>query len=478
MRMQRMWSKLAGVGLLVMAVATPSWSRGGDAAVKRTALDDYVQKDDPVYAWKIARTLPGPGFTTFVVDMTSQQWRTTADVNRTVWKHWLIIVKPDVVRHETALLLIGGGRNSDKVPDRTSPRAAMMAVNTQSVVAELGMVPNQPLVFGNDGKERFEDDLIAYCYVKFLETGDPTWVPRLPMVKSAVRAMDTMTAVLASEQGGKHKLTNFVVAGGSKRGWTTWLTGVADPRVTAIVPIVIDVLNVKTSMAHHYSAYGFWAPAIGDYVRHRIPERMDQPEYEKLLDLEDPYRYLDRLTLPKYVVNSAGDQFFVPDSSQFYFDELKGPKYLRYVPNSDHSLKDTDALESIQAFYGAILNGKKLPEYQWKVGSDGAIEVRTATKPKEVLLWAATNPEARDFRLMTIGKAYKSTRLEPREGGVYVGAAPKPEKGWTAYFVELTYDVGSKFPLKVTTQVAVTPNELPHSIDEFRRSLKTAAGGK
>ena len=50
-----------------------------------------------------------------------------------------------------------------------------MAKATHSVVAELKMVPNQPLVFNNDGKPRTEDDLIAYGWVKFMDTGDPTW---------------------------------------------------------------------------------------------------------------------------------------------------------------------------------------------------------------------------------------------------------------------------------------------------------------
>jgi hypothetical protein len=35
------------------------------------------------------------------------------------------------------------------------------------------------------------------------------------------------------------------------------------------------------------------------------------------------------------------------------------------------------------------------------------------------------------------------------------------QPGWTASFIELTYDVGAAFPLKVTTAVRVTPNELP-----------------
>src|SRR5205085_2890716 len=118
------------------------------------------------------------------------------------------------------------------------------------------------------------DDLIAYGHVKFMDTGDPAWLPRLPMVKSAVRAMDAVTEFLGSEAGGKTVVKQFVVAGGSKRGWTTWLTGAVDPRVAAILPLVIDVVNVRACKINHYSAYGFWAPAVGDYTRHKIHERL------------------------------------------------------------------------------------------------------------------------------------------------------------------------------------------------------------
>jgi PhoPQ-activated pathogenicity-related protein len=443
-------------------------------APKKTPLDDYLAKPDPTYGWKLVKTIPGDGVTTYVLDLKSQSWRTIPEVDRTVWQHWLIITRPDKVTSDIALLNIGGGRNGGAAPTAAPADAVDRARRTGTVVVTLGQVPNQPLVFNKDGMERSEDDLIAYCDIKFVETGDRTWVTRLPMVKSAVRAMDATQEFLASPEGGKVAIKSFVVAGGSKRGWTTWLTGAVDPRVKAIIPVVIDVVNVRPSMMNHYAAYGFWTPAVGNYaVQHKVMDRWDSPRMAELNKIEDPYFYLDRLTLPKYVVNAAGDQYFTPDSSKFYFDDLKGPKYLRYVPNGDHSLRGTDAGDSILAFYRAIVEGKPLPEFTWKMEKDGSITVATRTKPKEVNLWQATNPKARDFRLLTIGKAYKSSPLEPDGKGVYVGRVAKPESGWTAFFVELVFDSGDeKAPYKFTTQVQVVPDVLPHSFDEFRKTLK------
>ena len=45
-------------------------------------------------------------------------------------------------------------------------------------------------------------------------------------------------------KGQPSPVTQFVVGGASKRGWTTWTTGVGDMRVAAIVPVVMDLLNL------------------------------------------------------------------------------------------------------------------------------------------------------------------------------------------------------------------------------------------
>ncbi|GAB4136406.1 PhoPQ-activated pathogenicity-related family protein [Thermopirellula anaerolimosa] len=423
-------------------------------------MDEYVAKPDAAYAWQVVQTQKVPGGTVFTLEMTSQTWRSPDEVSQSVWKHWLVVAKPDVVRYSTAFLMIGGGRNGGSPPAATDNLITTIAAATGTVTAELRMVPNQPIIFFSDGKERFEDDLVAYTWNKVLETGDVTWSARFPMVKSAVRAMDTVQAFLRSEAGGGVEIRDFVVAGGSKRGWTTWLTAAVDPRVKAAVPIVIDVLNCEPSLRHHYAAYGFWAPAVHDYVDHNILQRLGEPGISDFLKVEDPYFYRHRLTMPKYVVNASGDQFFPPDSPQFYFDDLQGEKYLRVVPNTDHGLKNSDALQTIIGFYQLILDDAPRPRVSWRFPGEGVVEVESADKPQRILLWQATNPEARDFRLVTIGPSYTSQPLEWNAGRCFA-RVPRPEKGWTVYFVELTFPVKDDFYLKVTTPPRVVPDTLP-----------------
>ena len=50
--------------------------------------------------------------------------------------------------------------------------------------------------------------------------------------------------------------THHIVTGASKRGWATWLVGAVDPRVMAIVPVVMDELNFLDNIKHHYRSLG------------------------------------------------------------------------------------------------------------------------------------------------------------------------------------------------------------------------------
>ena len=434
-------------------------------SLELTPLDLYVATPDTNYSYALSNTIVGAGQTTFVLEMRSQVWLTANEVNRTLWKHWLIIVVPTGVTNPQSLLYIDSGHTGDSAPAGGDGSLTQIALDTKTVVTQLKMVPNEPLMFAGETTNRTEDEIIAYTWDKYLHnTNDTRWPARLPMTKAAVRATDTVTAFCGSAQGGGVNVQSFVVAGASKRGWTTWTTAAVDQRVVAIIPMVIDILNVQTSMVHHYSAYGFWSDAIQDYTNSLIPSWFGTPQMAALMSIEDPYQYRRRLTMPKFIINDTGDEFFLPDSSQFYFADLPGVKYLRYVPNVEHSLGGAYKT-IIEPYYQAALSQAPLPQFSWTLQSSNSIRVVTDGTPTEVKLWQATNPNARDFRLyppeVTVS-AWESTPLTDRGGGVYVGTVDVPAQGWTGFFVEMTYPGSGVLPYIFTTQVYVVPDTLPY----------------
>jgi PhoPQ-activated pathogenicity-related protein len=430
-------------------------------------LYDYVHTKDPAFKYDLMHTSKEKGYTFHVVKMVSQNWLSTDLVDETEWWHWITLVVPDELQYQTAMLMIGGGNKDKGLPEKADANSVQMALATQSVVANLHNVPFQPLTFaGDDYGKRVEDELIAYGWRRFLEGGakdeDAVWLARLPMTKAAVSAMDVVTEVINSEY--EKSIEKYVVAGGSKRGWTTWTTAAVDDRVEGIIPIVIDLLNLVPSFHHHWRSYGFWAPYVGNYVHEGIMDWQGSAEYDKLVSITEPYSFIDLYTMPKLLINATGDQFFLPDSWQFYWDDLIGEKHLCYVPNAGHGLKNSDAPQIILSFYRSILNKEKRPQYSWALNDEGfIIETDPNNPPASIKLWQAHNPETRDFRIDVFGPGYVSSDIEISSDGKYSIKLDDPEKGWKACFVELSYP--GEVPLKFTTGVKVIPDVYP--FDEF-----------
>ncbi len=425
-----------------------------------TPLDDYVNTPDPVFRYELhpQATVTKKTHEAKVYHLVSQEWLTKAEVDRPLWEHWVTIHVPAERAFKPAMLFISGGGNGGSAP---TPNGAMtqIALMTKSVVVEIKQIPNQPLHFAGENMApytksgRKEDALIAFGWDQFLTGGRAEWLARLPMTKAVVRAMDLV-------QKEQPDVKEFFVVGASKRGWTTWTTAAVDQRVIGIAPAVIDVLNFVPSLDNHHNAYGFWAPAVSEYEETNITGRIHTPRMKALLNIVDPYSYVDRLTMPKYIVNSTGDQFFPPDSSKFYFDDLKGEKYLRYTPNTDHGL-NLGVYTNLASFYHALLNDTPRPVFDWKANADGSLAVHCTTKPEKVLLWQAHNPKARDFRLEEIGAAWTSTELSSTDG-TYHALPTLPESGYTAFMIELTFENPDfQFPFVFTTGVQILPDTYP-----------------
>jgi PhoPQ-activated pathogenicity-related protein len=335
-----------------------------------------------------------------------------------------------------------------------------VARQTKAPVAVLYGVPNQPLL---DGKK--EDALIAETFVRTLETKDFNWPLLFPMVKSVVKAMDALQAF--GKQEWKVEVTRFVISGGSKRGWTSWLTAATqDPRVVAIAPMVIDTLNMQEQMAHQKKSFGEYSEMIRDYTARGLVPLPPGEDAKKLWSMVDPYFYREKRTLPKLMILGNNDRYWTVDALNLYWDGLKGDKYVTYVPNAGHNLvqKGTTPdqerarmLNALSAFGRAQVTGKPLPKLTWKHDDvDGQMRVRVEAtpEPKGARLWAATS-KTRDFREST----WKDQPAKVEKGTV-VGLMTPPKEGFLAFYAEMDFEMdGISYTLCTQIRVAEAKKE-------------------
>ncbi|MES9852255.1 MAG: PhoPQ-activated protein PqaA family protein [Candidatus Thiodiazotropha sp. L084R] len=431
-------------------------------------LKTYVYQDDPVYDYRVIGQLPGEGFDAYFLNMDSQNWRTEEEVSPTLWNHWVTLIVPHQLTTTTANLTIVGGSFSTTPPDAEDLSLFVpMATATGSIQVIISQVPGQKLQFADLDEPVREDALVAYSWRKSMETGDPTWAAYLPMTKSAVRAMDTAQDFVASSLG--HVLDDFIVTGFSKRGATAWLTAAVDPRVVAVVPGVFNVLHLADQFEHHFNSYGFYSDAVSDYEENGILEKIRSPEGMLLEKLVDPINYKQALTMPHLLLNATGDEFFLPDASEAYINEIPGEVLQRIVPNTDHSMENKleETLFGLISWYQVQLYGVVKPDIDWQLNETGELVVSSDQTPLIAKLWQATNPIGRDFRLEVIGdQAWSETAISASDDGKYHVSVPKPVTGWTAYMVELTYPGIAGIPQTYTTSVFVTPDEHPFEVED------------
>ncbi len=410
-------------------------------------LSEYVNLPDDSYAFEVVSQEQVGETTAVLMRMTSQTWQ---DI---VWEHWLSVIRPaEVVYPENMVLIISGGSTSSRAPSLEGEEAKIMnlvATQTKSAIGLISQVPNQPLFGGKS-----EDEIIAYTYDKYLNGEGEYWPLLLPMAKSAVRAMDTLQTVM--KERFQQDVKGFVLTGGSKRGWTSWLAAASgDERVKGIAPVVIDMLNLAPQMKHQLACYNEYSNQVADYTRLGIQERMNTPAGKRLLDIVDPYSYRDSLSLPKLVILGTNDPYWTVDAANFYFPGLKAPKYLCYQPNTGHDVT-LQGVSSLAHFFLAVQKGESYPEISW-TGEGGQLEVRWDKPGGTAYLWQAQSPD-RDFR----ESAWLSTVVG--KDGKAVVDVETPAQGWTAFYVEVRWpgELGG-FSLNNCTQMRVVPDTLPYA---------------
>jgi len=256
---------------------------------------------------------------------------------------------------------------------------------------------------------------------------------------------------------------------------------------------VIDILNMDEQIDHHRKAYRSYDPndgehhmtlgyssSVGPYAERGVFDNFYSEAGQTLLSIVDPYEFRDRLDLPKYIINSSGDQFFLPDGLQFYYDDMPGENLVAYMPNTDHGLSDAsgtfdlEMLGGMLAYYISLLNGDDVPQIDWTYGSNGnTLSVTTdyPAAPTSVLLWQAHNDEHRDFRRQNVGKIWQSSPVV-KTGNNYTVTVPNPQLGWTGYFVQVKFNGPvpgvSDVKFVLTTPIRIVPDVYPAPYDGLK----------
>jgi len=483
-------------------------------------LKEYVDLEDGAYSWSDTghrlRVEPAAsgrgGWTGYYLNLTSQQWLTPELVSRSFWWHTLVVIVPDnLTTTDTTIMWMTDGNNEDDfAPDLSDYNmlvAGEIAAANGLVAAALFQVPNQPIVYAEDPDQsrRTEDSSIAFTWWRMATepTTDPSYILQLPMAKAGVKALDTIENFLTSDEAPDEiqtldlAPTHHIVTGASKRGWATWLVGAVDPRVMAIVPVVMDELNFLDNIKHHYRSLGGWSFALESYWKMNLTLYFNDPVLETLFDIIDPFQYKDMLKLPKLVCNSADDEFFLPDNIRYWWDEM--PLYQQMnrfitLPFSEHTtipgtLELLGAINTwLREILGAnarlgsrpaplsieernedsarLMEAADVPQYNWTISATGEeITVMADRKPLKVNMWHSSTCHAhantrKDFRLVNndspctcgipllghcgnLAVLWYAWELQETEPGslTWVAHMPAPTGGqWTAFFVDLQFE--------------------------------------
>jgi PhoPQ-activated pathogenicity-related protein len=354
------------------------------------------------------------------------------------WKHRVEVIIPLITtRKDMAVMYItGSGKGEDE-----RLMLGMLARDIRGPVVILRDVPNQPL-FDN----LKEDRLIAYTFDQYLKTQDPTWPLLLPMTRSAVAAMTAVQEFLLEKNIADVK--GFVVGGGSKRGWTTWLTAAVDDRVKGIFPMVYDNLDLQGQMAHQMEVWGSYSEQIADYVRLGLTDIARAGEGRELMTMVDPYAYIDSFTMPKLIIIGTNDPYWPIDASSLYFDDLPGRNYMFCIPNVGHSLGDYERIISMAgSLFMFVRNELDFPKLEWEVTEhDTSVIITVKGQPTNavVQLWAAES-DKRDFRKSEWQVVDEKTRDNVKF------EINRPESGYKAVFAEIRFKIKGR-TLYLSTQ--------------------------
>lgn len=490
-----------------IALAALNLLLAGFSAADSTALDTYISEHLPeASALTCQEPILYPSSVIHSCSFTSQRWPAGAKtIEGEAWEHNITIAIPKNKEHipDTALYFSDDGKNNRSGSDlrqfimltqlKNAPMLQrshlhsnimidLIVKETNAIFIYQQQVPNQPYTF-LDALETplTESELLAESLVRATasNTTEPADTVLLPMAEANVagiyKASDFINANLITDP-----IKHVVVGGGSKRAWGIWLAAAFDQGedkrarqlISAIVPISMIQNFSKTLNAIQNSYCGFPKPLSPFTSRHIFQEYLssDDNRYSKLFNVIDPYYYLKQRfnNIHTMVIQSSSDHYFIPDATHYYYPELKGSKNMMVLPNIAHSnsIPTMNYMDGILTNLTAIIHGFSLPTYQEEYDHHSStLTLHSGHKPDHVYIWSANNPNARDFRLKSA--TFTREEIQPIvaiDDSFTYQWQPGKQKGWTAFFMEMSYKAPNNKSFLFSTQVYITPDSYPACI--------------
>ncbi|KAN0009671.1 hypothetical protein ACTFIU_006968 [Dictyostelium citrinum] len=449
-------------------------------------LKNYVEQKDSHYKWTLNETyVTNFNSKIYILELTSQQWMKDHSDN-SIWKHWLTICVPNgySATHNVGYLHMTDGFNQNwTIPTLQSLNQFSMDIcnQTSSITSTLYQVPNQFITFENDGIPRQEDDIVAYTWRKYIDTQDSNWVSLLPQTKAGTAAMTAIQEF--GKQKSFYNIEKFVVSGASKRGWTTYgIAMIGDKRLAAAIPMVIGVPNLVKDIKEQITCFGNWSWALDSYTNQGIPTFLDTKYFKVVTDIVDPLNYLDIMeSVPKFIILTVHDEFFIPDSTKFFFNQIKGEKRLGLY-QTNHAVSYFQGVSTeVSKYFKLIANNQVRPELSWNIvyssdNNSGTINMKVVKggTPSKVNVYSVNtlSKTKRDFRMFTCFSAscyqnftglWQTHSITLTNDNSYSFTLSKPtDGGWTAFYFEVEFENGSGDNIAhVNTELAIVPNSYP-----------------
>ncbi|XP_077776273.1 autocrine proliferation repressor protein A-like [Podarcis muralis] len=176
-------------------------------------------------------------------------------------------------------------------------------------------------------------------------------------------------------------------------------------------------------------------------------------------------------------IGATGDEVNLPDDTYYFFDQLAGNKYLRFLPNTNHAAtllpwSRPSVLETCRAFYLSTMQNLSMPQISWKrveTNATGIIYLYTDREPSETKCFYACTwlTKWRDFRVLRCSFPFlslmfwKPCKVDKVGTGVYKAELSKPLLGWKGFFIEVTFKGPENDKHVFTSEVQIIPDTFP-----------------